>query len=53
MARETGLSEEDVTTMVEDNTQQPLLGFIGEPRVNVVTLNNELANNADARVDVN
>ena len=53
VARETGLSEEDVTTMVEDNTQQPLLGFIGEPRVNVVTLNNELANNADARVDVN
>ena len=53
VARETGLSEEDVTTMVEDNTQQPLLGFIGEPRVNVVTLNNELANNAAARVDVN
>ena len=53
VARETGLSEEDVTTMVEDNTKQPLLGFIGEPRVNVVTLNNELANNADARVDVN
>ncbi|MGO0605897.1 potassium-transporting ATPase subunit KdpC [Brevibacterium linens] len=53
VARETGLSEEDVTTMVEDNTKQPLLGFIGEPRVNVVTLNNDLANNADARVDVN
>lgn len=52
VARETGLSEEDVTTMVEDNTKQPLLGFIGEPRVNVVTLNNDLANNADARVDV-
>ncbi|WP_434593349.1 potassium-transporting ATPase subunit C [Brevibacterium sp. 1718] len=44
VARETGLSRKDVTAMVQANTQDPLFGFIGEPQVNVVTLNNDLAN---------
>ncbi len=38
--------------MVEANTKQPLLGFIGVPRVNVVTLNNDLANDSGARIDL-
>ncbi|MGO2037744.1 MAG: potassium-transporting ATPase subunit C [Brevibacterium sp.] len=44
VARETGISERGVEIMVAKNTAQPLLGFIGEPRVNVTTLNNDLAN---------
>lgn len=48
VARETGLSQKEVESMVEANTHQPLLGFIGEPRVNVVTLNNDLANSGTA-----
>lgn len=52
VARETGLSREEVTTMVERNTKQPILGFIGEPRVNVVTLNNDLQNTPGTAVDV-
>lgn len=51
VARETGLSRKDVAAMVEKNTQHPLLGFIGETRVNVVTLNNDLANSSTAHVD--
>ena len=51
VARETGLSREEVTTMVERNTKQPILGFIGEPRVNVVTLNNDLQNTPGTAVD--
>lgn len=52
VAKETGLSREEVETMVEANTKQPLLGFIGVPRVNVVTLNNDLANDSGARIDL-
>ena len=52
VARETGLSREEVTTMVERNSKQPILGFIGEPRVNVVTLNNDLQNTPGTAVDV-
>ncbi|WP_413336664.1 potassium-transporting ATPase subunit C [Brevibacterium sp. GP-SGM9] len=44
VARETGISERGVEAMVAKNTAQPLLGFIGEPHVNVTTLNNDLAN---------
>ncbi|WP_181276151.1 potassium-transporting ATPase subunit C [Brevibacterium oceani] len=51
VARETGLSRKDVTAMVQANTQNPLLGFIGEPQVNVVTLNNDLANGSGAHVE--
>ncbi|MGO0603753.1 potassium-transporting ATPase subunit C [Brevibacterium linens] len=53
VARETGLSRKDVAEMVEANTQDPLLGFIGEPHVNVVTLNNDLANGSSAHVEAN
>lgn len=52
VARETGLSREEVETMVERNTKQPILGFIGEPRVNVVTLNNDLKNTPGTAIDV-
>ncbi|WP_144589187.1 potassium-transporting ATPase subunit KdpC [Brevibacterium casei] len=52
VARETGLSREEVETMVEKNTKQPILGFIGEPRVNVVTLNNDLQNTPGTAVNV-
>ena len=53
VAREAGLSRKEVESMVEANTQQPLLGFIGEPRVNVVTLNNDLADGTGVNVAAN
>jgi K+-transporting ATPase ATPase C chain len=43
VARERGLDVAKVRQMVEDNTEGRTLGFLGEPRVNVVTLNNDLA----------
>ncbi|AZL11277.1 potassium-transporting ATPase subunit C [Brevibacterium aurantiacum] len=52
VAQETGMKQEEVEHMVKENTTSPLLGFIGEPRVNVVTLNNDLANSRDTAVDV-
>jgi K+-transporting ATPase ATPase C chain len=33
------LPVEEVRSLIEANTEQPLLGFIGEPRVNVLRLN--------------
>ncbi len=39
VARERGLSEEQVRELVEDSTSGRLLGFLGEPRVNVLELN--------------
>lgn len=39
VAKARGLSEETVAGLVADNTQGRLLGFIGEPRVNVLELN--------------
>lgn len=39
VARARGLSPERVRALVEQNTEQPLLGFIGEPRVHVLRLN--------------
>lgn len=51
VARENDLSRKEVASMVESNTQHPLLGFIGQQRVNVVTLNNDLANLADSGDD--
>lgn len=39
IARERNLSEQQVTDLVAENTQGRTLGFIGEPRVNVLKLN--------------
>ena len=39
VARVRGLSEEKVQSLVEQHTQAPLLGLLGEPRVNVLQLN--------------
>jgi len=37
-----GLAPETVRTLVAQHTEQPLLGFLGEPRVNVLALNRDL-----------
>ncbi len=39
IARERGISEADVRRLVEANTAGRQLGFLGEPRVNVLELN--------------
>lgn len=39
VARARGLPPERVRALVEQNTEQPWLGFIGEPRVHVLRLN--------------
>jgi len=39
VARERGLSTADVAQLVDDYTQGRTLGFLGEPRVNVLLLN--------------
>lgn len=39
VARLRGLTLEQVRTLIEQHTEQPLLGFIGEPRVHVLRLN--------------
>jgi K+-transporting ATPase ATPase C chain len=43
VARERGLSVAEVQKLVTENTEGRTLGFLGEPRVNVVKLNNALA----------
>ena len=42
VARERGMSESDVATLVKKHTEQRDLGFLGEPRVNVLELNLDL-----------
>jgi K+-transporting ATPase ATPase C chain len=37
-----GLAPEAIRTLVTKHTEQPLLGFLGEPRVNVLALNRDL-----------
>lgn len=43
VARERGLSVQQVQQLVDENTEGRTLGFLGEPRVNVVKLNAALA----------
>lgn len=42
VARERGVPISQVTALVEAQVQQPMLGFIGQPRVNVLALNRAL-----------
>jgi K+-transporting ATPase ATPase C chain len=39
VARERGMSEDDVRRLVEEHTEGRQLGILGEPRVNVLELN--------------
>jgi K+-transporting ATPase ATPase C chain len=42
IARERGITQDQVRTLVKDNTADRALGFLGEPGVNVLNLNLEL-----------
>ena len=42
VARERGMSEADVTAIIANHTEGRQLGFLGEPRVNVLELNLDL-----------
>ena len=42
VARERGMSEADLSTLVANHTEGRQLGFLGEPRVNVLELNLDL-----------
>ena len=42
VARARGMTVEQVQAVIDANTEQPLLGFIGQPRVNVLMTNRAL-----------
>jgi potassium-transporting ATPase KdpC subunit len=42
VAKERSMSEADIRAAVTRHTEQPLLGFLGQPRVNVLMLNLDL-----------
>jgi K+-transporting ATPase ATPase C chain len=42
IAKERGMAESDVTTLIAKHTEGRQLGFLGEPRVNVLELNLDL-----------
>jgi potassium-transporting ATPase KdpC subunit len=49
IARERGMKEEDVRTLVGKHSKSRDLGFLGEPRVNVLELNLDLDSNHPLR----
>jgi K+-transporting ATPase ATPase A chain len=50
IARERALTEQEVTWLVDQNTEQPQFGFLGEARVNVLSLNFALDDLSAGRV---
>jgi K+-transporting ATPase ATPase C chain len=44
VAKARAVPEAEVARVVAENTAKPMLGFIGEPRVNVLALNMALDN---------
>lgn len=42
VANARGISDAEVRAAVERHTEQPLVGFLGQPRVNVLELNLDL-----------
>ncbi len=42
VAKARGVTESQITALIDAQVQQPLLGFIGQPRVNVLALNRAL-----------
>jgi K+-transporting ATPase ATPase C chain len=42
IAKARGVPENEVTALIDGQVQRPLLGFIGQPRVNVLALNRAL-----------
>ena len=49
VAKARQVPEETLQALVAENTAEPALGFIGEPRVNVLALNIALDNRAAAK----